>query len=90
MDMSEAFAVLELPGNPTTQEIKASFRKLAALHHPDRGGDQNKFIEVRTAYEVAVNYTPEDEVCPTCFNTGKVVHTHGWSSIKVNCPTCST
>lgn len=89
MDMSEAFVVLGLPGNPTSQEIKSSFRKLAALYHPDReGGDAQKFIEIRTAYEIAANYVPDDELCPSCFGTGKITHTHGWSSIKVSCPVC--
>lgn len=31
--------------------IKTAYRKLVAVHHPDRGGDQNKFVQVRQAYE---------------------------------------
>lgn len=32
-------------------EIKKSFRKLALEHHPDRGGDKNKFQQINLAYE---------------------------------------
>ena len=36
---------------PASQdEIKAAFHKLAAKHHPDRGGDESKFKEISEAY----------------------------------------
>lgn len=33
------------------EEIKKAFRKLAMQHHPDQGGDVNKFQEITAAYE---------------------------------------
>jgi DnaJ family protein A protein 2 len=33
-------------------DIKKAFRKLALTHHPDRGGDPEKFKELSKAYEV--------------------------------------
>ena len=33
--------------NPTTiAELKQQFRQLALLHHPDKGGDPEKFKEI--------------------------------------------
>ena len=34
------------------QEIKTAYRKLAVKHHPDKGGDTEKFKEITRAYEV--------------------------------------
>ena len=33
------------------QEITKEFRKLALRHHPDKGGDVEKFIEIKEAYD---------------------------------------
>ena len=34
------------------KEIKTAFRKLAAKHHPDKGGDSKTFQEINEAYQV--------------------------------------
>ena len=36
----------------TADEIKKAFRRLARKHHPDAGGDEEKFKEINAAYEV--------------------------------------
>jgi len=36
----------------TPDEIKKSYRKLASLHHPDKGGDTAKFQQIQTAYDI--------------------------------------
>ena len=43
---------LELPKTSTYEEIKQKYRILAQLHHPDKGGDAEKFKRIRLAYEV--------------------------------------
>ena len=43
---------LELPKNCTSEEIKQKYRILAQLHHPDKGGDVEKFKRMKLAYEV--------------------------------------
>ncbi len=50
---THAIEVLGLQGiEPlNTNIIKKQFNKLALKHHPDRGGDEGYFIELRQAYE---------------------------------------
>ena len=36
----------------STEDIKKAYKKLAVKHHPDRGGDANKFKEINAAHEV--------------------------------------
>jgi DnaJ-class molecular chaperone len=33
-------------------DIKKAFRKLSLEHHPDKGGDEEKFKEISNAYDV--------------------------------------
>lgn len=35
--------------------IKAAYRRLAAVHHPDKGGDQEMFVAITTAYNVLMD-----------------------------------
>ncbi|CAE8720516.1 unnamed protein product, partial [Polarella glacialis] len=32
-------------------EIRAAYRKLAMIHHPDKGGDKEEFQKIQGAYE---------------------------------------
>lgn len=51
-DRDAALKMLEIDGsNPSKADIKQQYRKLAQQHHPDRGGDQDTFIDLRQAYE---------------------------------------
>jgi DnaJ-class molecular chaperone len=45
------YELLGIPDNATADEIKRAYRKLASQHHPDKGGDKNKFQEVQAAYD---------------------------------------
>lgn len=38
--------------NATPEEIKKAYRNLAREHHPDKGGDPEKFKEIQEAHEV--------------------------------------
>src|SRR5580704_4424556 len=46
---------LELSEEATSEEIKKQYRKLAAIHHPDKGGDDVKFKQIDNAYKVLGN-----------------------------------
>ena len=49
--MANAYDTLGVPKGASDEEIKKAYRKLAAKHHPDRGGDTAKFQEIQSAYE---------------------------------------
>jgi DnaJ-class molecular chaperone len=48
--MTDYYAALGVPKTATPDEIKRAFRKLASQHHPDKGGDTQKFQAIQEAY----------------------------------------
>lgn len=46
------YSILGIAKNATPQDIKKAYRKLAAQHHPDRGGNADKFKQVQEAYDI--------------------------------------
>lgn len=52
VDNKKFYELLGVDKSATTDEIKKAFRKLALKHHPDRGGDKEKFQELNMAHEV--------------------------------------
>lgn len=49
--MSDFYNTLGVDKNADQEEIKRAYRRLAATHHPDRGGDTKKFQDIQVAYE---------------------------------------
>lgn len=49
------YSTLGLKRGASDADIKKAYRSMAMKHHPDRGGDQNKFKEISTAYEALTN-----------------------------------
>lgn len=54
MSLSEAKEVLGFPptASPTSNEVMKAYRALALQHHPDRGGDQDKMVEINVAKDL--------------------------------------
>lgn len=50
------YEVLGLAKSADGRAVKAAYRKLSAIHHPDKAtGDVNRFREIQAAYEVLVD-----------------------------------
>jgi hypothetical protein len=46
------YDLLELTVDATPDQIKKAYRKLALQHHPDKGGDSEKFRQLSEAYQI--------------------------------------
>ena len=49
---SKFYDLLKISKSATDEEIKKAYKKSALEHHPDRGGDSDKFKEISHAYSV--------------------------------------
>ena len=59
--MKNYYDTLGVSETATDNEIKTAFRKLAAQHHPDKGGDEKKFKEINEAYDTLKNTKKRQE-----------------------------
>jgi DnaJ family protein A protein 2 len=54
-DNKKLYDVLGVAKEVSSNDIKKAYFKLAKEHHPDKGGDPEKFKEIQAAYEVLSN-----------------------------------
>ncbi len=47
----DPYRTLGVERGASDDDIKRAYRKLASLHHPDKGGDTKRFQEIQAAYE---------------------------------------
>lgn len=43
--------ILQIKPGASKEEIKIAFRKLAHIHHPDKGGKVEDFTKIKNAYD---------------------------------------
>ena len=70
------YEVLGVLKTSTQDEIKKSYRKLALLHHPDKGGDEDMFKKICESYEIL-----SDPIKRKNYDTGSVF---GHTGINMN------
>lgn len=52
---ADPWIVLGINRNASAKDIKAAYRRLAKDHHPDQGGDPDRFIQIQAAYQQLVS-----------------------------------
>lgn len=53
--MTDHYATLNIPRDASVDAIVRAWREAASLHHPDKGGDADKFHAAREAYACLMN-----------------------------------
>ena len=54
-----ALNTLDLHIESTFDEGKSSYRELCKIHHPDKGGDPDKFKEISNAWQILKGLLPK-------------------------------
>lgn len=66
MNLADCYILLGLTPTASINEVKASYRRMALQHHPDRNLDdltaKDKFIELTQAYELLLKFVGETNV----------------------------
>lgn len=71
MNRNECFKILNIDNNASIDEINKAYKKLALIHHPDKGGELEKFNKIKQAYEYLTkpNESPTNMFNANMFNT---------------------
>jgi len=67
------FKILGLAETASSEEVKQAFRRLAAVHHPDKGGLAEDFDRYRQAYETALIEAEAPKPCEACQGAGRIM-----------------
>ena len=78
------YDILGVKRTASQDEIKAAFHKLAAKHHPDRGGDESKFKEISEAYNTLSDEKKRKEYDQLLMFGGGIPGTGGPRGYNVN------
>jgi len=59
--MKNLYAILNIDAESSPAQIKAAYRKAVLRCHPDRGGDAEKFCQIKEAYDTLANSSKRRE-----------------------------
>ena len=54
-DAEDLYDVLQVKKSDKPSTIRKAFNRLVLKHHPDKGGDQEKFESIQSAYETLID-----------------------------------
>lgn len=74
--------LLGIATGATRDALKAHWREVARQHHPDHGGDPERFMDLHAAYR---RLLAKASKCARCNDTGKVDSTMGFRTITMAC-----
>lgn len=60
-DYVDHYDILGVSQHAELEEIKSAYRKLAKVHHPDIGGDLEKFKAIKASYEILSDHLKRSE-----------------------------
>jgi DnaJ-class molecular chaperone len=89
--LSKHHDILGVPSGCGTEILKARWRALAKIHHPDTNPSASvvDFTTFRRAYQEALKMeVAKEQNCPECSGTGKVQMGNGFTKMSFMCPTC--
>ena len=72
----DLYGVLGVSRDAETNEIRKAFLKLSKVHHPDKGGDMEKFKEIQEAHEVLTDERKRQVYDMTGSVNGEAPQTH--------------
>ena len=80
------YNTLGVSQDASQNDIKKAYRRLASIHHPDKGGDDKKFKKIAEAYEVLSN--PEKKSNYDRFGTADANPFGGGCAVSVDGVCC--
>ena len=90
MLVNRAFEKLGLTQDASLAEVKAAWRRLAFIYHPDReGGDAAEFDLCNKAYQACLVEAAKAKPCKGCGGTGKQMVNSGFTATSISCRLCA-
>jgi DnaJ family protein A protein 2 len=59
-----SYKILGVADGASMQDVKKAYKKLAMMHHPDKGGDEELFKQITEAYQNIINPSPDPTPSP--------------------------
>ena len=77
VNIEEAIKLLDfnLSEEATEYSLKKQYRKMVLKHHPDKGGNNDKFLKIKEAYDIVKKYLRERSIPQ--FYTNQFIFTNG-------------